>query len=136
MEPLAGITTPAQLQDLMQGVGYRHVQEDASTLCAKDVHNLMKASELKAKGHRVVILIQHQILAGGLRADSEPGIPDHWVELDDPVKTMQTPQGLLGYLYVFDTASQAVRRHPPKEGAYQGLNWFCRFYFGYVAGRA
>jgi hypothetical protein len=123
----AGITTPFELHRWFQDAGYSDVRQ-GTNIVGIDTDTIAHTNELFAKGYRIVLLINAQMLEAKEQTKSSR-IPDHWVVLRSQIER----SGGKVRLKVF-TWGRGDYQIP--QGGDLSEDDFLENFYGYVAGRA
>jgi hypothetical protein len=138
-EPIAGITMPGGMEDLLRAAGYRNVVDYAGVQ-NKGIGNFESAGKYYSNNYEVFLFISSDLFSGG----SRNATPDHWVrlasEVDDDMFAFGDEQGFAARgvsFAVFDPAIGAIRHvpDPSKKAKYLRAAQLLDHYYGFVAGR-
>lgn len=129
-EPLAGITWPSNLENMLKAVGYTKVVNKASVQYSAGPKAIDDANAYLKAGYRVLVLIHTGIYstsAGTVALSAE-----HWVRLVEPI----AKNGSSVRARVYDPADGRTCYLPDtKNGAYLHRNSFNAHFYGFIAAK-
>jgi hypothetical protein len=123
----AGITMPGELAHWFRLAGYSDVREETNVYFNKGTGTLDDASRLFAKGYRVCLFINAQMLEASEQTKSST-IPDHWVVLRSQIDRTEGKVRLT--VFTWGKGSYQI----PQGGDLTVKDFLGNFY-GYVAGK-
>jgi hypothetical protein len=121
---VSGLTMPGAVEDWFEQAGYQSVDEETNLFFTKSERNIMEASALLSRGHRVCLLVNFQMLRMTTQTHRSI-LPNHWVVLRSAV-TITNSTISFKVWYWGDT-------WPIPWNGTLGVDDFERNYYGYVS---
>ncbi len=128
----AAITMPHSKEEWLKQAGYSKVINDANVYLCKDLKCARTASDLFAKGYKVALFVNANMLDTATQNDSSV-TPDHWVALTKEI-TISGMSADPASKVSFRVYTWGNQRNVPESGSLNIKNFLNNFY-GYVAAK-
>jgi hypothetical protein len=129
-DDVSAITMPHSKEAWLKQAGYSEVINETNVVFCKDLANARRASALYAKGYKVCLFINMNMLQAATQENAS-ATPDHWVALTSPITFSGIEADPVSKVS-FQVYTWGKQQNVPSSGSLY-IKYFLRNYYGFIA---